>query len=77
MGAAPGSRFPVTAIGAFVAIVGFGVYFTSQDFKLGAYWFIGVAFGVILQRSRLCFAGAFRDLIMSGELRVWRLRPSA
>ena len=65
-------RFPVTAIAAVLVIVAFGIYFTNQDFKLGAYWFIGVAFGGILQRSRLCFAGAFRDLIMSGDGRPMR-----
>ena len=68
----PGARVPFTVVGAFIAIAGFGAYFTSQDFKLGAYWFIGVAFGVILQRSRLCFAGAFRDLIMGGDGRLLR-----
>ena len=65
-------RISFTVLGAFAAILGFGIYFTSQDFKLGAYWFIGVAFGVILQRSRLCFAGAFRDLIISGDGRMLR-----
>ncbi len=66
------SATPVTVAGALAAIVGFGLYFANADFKLGAYWFIGVAFGVILQRSRLCFAGAFRDLIMSGDGRLLR-----
>jgi hypothetical protein len=36
----PGSQVPLTVIGAFVAIVGFGVYFAGQDFKLCAYWFL-------------------------------------
>jgi len=63
---------PYTALGAVCAITGFGIYFGALEFKLGAYWFIGVAFGVILQRSRLCFAGAFRDLIMSGDGRMMR-----
>lgn len=29
---------------------------------LAVMWIFGLAFGVILQRSRFCFASAFRDL---------------
>jgi len=43
-----------------------------ESFAFGVYWFIGIAFGVILQRSRLCFAGAFRDLILLGDGRLLR-----
>lgn len=57
---------------AAIAILGFGVWLMSWSFNIGAFWLIGVAFGVILQRSRLCFAGAFRDLIMSGDGRLMR-----
>ena len=63
---------PYTAVAAILAIAAFGIYLTNDQFNLGAYWFIGVAFGVILQRSRLCFAGAFRDLVMSGDGRLMR-----
>ncbi len=44
----------------------------QRGFAVGAFWLIGVAFGVILQRSRLCFAGAFRDLILLGDGRLFR-----
>jgi uncharacterized membrane protein YedE/YeeE len=44
----------------------------AESFAFGAYWLIGIAFGVILQRSRLCFAGAFRDLILLGDGRLLR-----
>jgi len=40
---------------------------------LATYWAFGIAFGVILQRSRLCFASAFRDLFLmrdGGNLRA-------
>lgn len=57
---------------AVVFIAGLAAWFMSWSFTIGAYWLIGVAFGVILQRSRLCFAGAFRDLIMSGDGRLMR-----
>jgi len=39
---------------------------------LAVYWVFGITFGVILQRSRLCFASAFRDLFLlrdGGNLR--------
>lgn len=40
---------------------------------LGVFWVFGLAFGIILQRSRLCFASAFRDLFLlrdGGNLRA-------
>ncbi len=39
---------------------------------LAVYWVFGITFGIILQRSRLCFASAFRDLFLlrdGGNLR--------
>src|SRR5262245_7452101 len=41
--------------------------------ELATFWLFGLAFGVILQRSRLCFASAFRDLFLlrdGGSLRA-------
>jgi uncharacterized membrane protein YedE/YeeE len=61
-----------TIAGSLVFMVAVAIITGQQDFKLGAFWVIGIAFGVILQRSRLCFAGAFRDLIMSGDGRLMR-----
>lgn len=70
--AARSRTLPITAA-ATVAVIGvIGVLLGRQGFNIGAYWFIGVAFGLILQRSRLCFAGGFRDLIMSGDGRLLR-----
>ncbi len=68
-------RFPantLTISGAVLFIILAALVTGQQDFELGAFWVIGIAFGVILQRSRLCFAGAFRDLIMSGDGRLMR-----
>lgn len=62
----------ITVAGALAFILAAAIFTGQQDFKLGAFWLIGIAFGVILQRSRLCFAGAFRDLIMSGDGRLMR-----
>ncbi len=73
--AAASPRLPantLTVAGALLFIIVAAVFTGSKDFELGAFWLIGVAFGVIVQRSRLCFAGAFRDLIMSGDGRLMR-----
>jgi uncharacterized membrane protein YedE/YeeE len=39
---------------------------------LAIYWVFGLAFGFILQRSRLCFASAFRDLFLLRDARNLR-----
>ena len=57
---------------ALLFIFGFAAWAMTWDFTIGAFWLIGVALGIIVQRSRLCFAGAFRDLIMSGDGRIMR-----
>ena len=37
---------------------------------LAVIWAFGLAFGLVLQRSRFCFASAFRDLYLLGDGRV-------
>src|SRR6476659_8093556 len=32
--------------------------------RLAIYWALGIGLGLVLQRGRLCFAGAFRDLFL-------------
>src|SRR3979409_1278033 len=32
--------------------------------RLAMYWALGLGVGLVLQRGRLCFAGAFRDLFL-------------
>ncbi|NIV29508.1 MAG: YeeE/YedE family protein, partial [Anaerolineae bacterium] len=39
---------------------------------LAVFWFFGLAFGFVLQRSRFCFASAFRDLFLLRHSRVMR-----
>src|SRR5690349_18618005 len=39
--------------------------FSSVD--MGVFWGLGMGLGFILQRSRLCFASAFRDLFLTRE----------
>jgi uncharacterized membrane protein YedE/YeeE len=65
-------RAPVKPLALGTAIVAVWLLLDQRGFAIGAFWLIGVAFGVILQRSRLCFAGAFRDLILLGDGRLFR-----
>ena len=56
------------AAAAFVILVGTA----SNDRLLAVFWLFGVAFGFVLQRSRFCFASAFRDLFLLGDARVMK-----
>src|SRR5579871_4789707 len=51
--------------GVAVAVV-LGVLVAAQrvEPRLALYWALGLAVGAVLQRGRLCFAGAFRDLFL-------------
>ena len=51
-------------------LVGLGFYL--NDAKLVKYLIFGVAFGMILQRSRFCFTAAFRDPIITGSTSLTR-----
>jgi uncharacterized membrane protein YedE/YeeE len=42
----------------------------GEDTLLPPLWFLGIAFGFTLQRSRFCFASAFRDLFLFGSARM-------
>lgn len=44
----------------------------SSERLLGVFWLFGLAFGFVLQRSRFCFASAFRDLFLLGDARVMK-----
>ncbi len=49
-----------------VAVFALAVLFLAQSAsaEMGVYWVLGLSLGVILQRGRFCFAGAFRDLYL-------------
>ena len=51
-------------------LVGLGFYL--NDAKLVKYLIFGVAFGMILQRSRFCFTAAFRDPVITGSTSLTR-----
>lgn len=61
----------VALLGAALVVIAFAAFWAA-DPDLGVFWGIGIAFGVILQRSRLCFAGAFRDLFLTHDGRIMR-----
>lgn len=63
------SQIPYALI-LLVAIIAFGFYLNSP--KLVAYWIFGLAFGMVLQRSRFCFTAAFRDPVLTGGTSLTR-----
>ncbi len=57
--------------GLIAVLIAIGIYIfaNSNETRMGLFWVIGLAFGAILQRSRLCFASAFRDVFLLGQAR--------
>jgi uncharacterized membrane protein YedE/YeeE len=49
-----------------VAVVAVAILVLAErvQARLAIYWALGLGFGLVLQRGRLCFAGAFRDLFL-------------
>jgi uncharacterized protein len=62
------ARGVAAAAAAFVILGGMA----SSDRLLAVFWLFGLAFGFVLQRSRFCFASAFRDLFLLGDARVMK-----
>jgi uncharacterized membrane protein YedE/YeeE len=70
--AAPGSpgfrAQPVVGILLIALSIGVGfLYAQLGHARLGNFFFFGLAFGVILQRSRFCLVNAFREPFLSGQ----------
>ena len=53
--------FLVVAVGVALAVL---VLAQRVEARLALYWALGLGVGLVLQRGRLCFAGAFRDLFL-------------
>jgi uncharacterized protein len=72
--AASRARSVSIACGVAAAAAAFGILVGSAsiDRLLAVFWLFGLAFGFVLQRSRFCFASAFRDLFLLGDARVMR-----
>jgi uncharacterized membrane protein YedE/YeeE len=62
------------ALGLAAAAAAFAILagMASSDRLLAVFWLFGLAFGFVLQRSRFCFASAFRDLFLLGDARVMK-----
>jgi uncharacterized membrane protein YedE/YeeE len=70
---APSANFPWARLGASVVVLAFLALASLASGDLGTYAVFGLSFGIILQRSRLCFASGFRDLFLlhdAGNLRA-------
>ena len=55
-----------------VLMVVFGIRLYNAENGLVMYWIFGIAFGYVLQRSRFCFAAAFRDPFLTGGTSLTR-----
>lgn len=60
------NQLPI-AFALILVIVGVGIWLSFTGEKLALYWMIGIAFGVILQRSRFCFTASLRDPYLTGS----------
>ena len=49
---------------AIIAAIGILLFANNMSSQMGVFWVFGLAFGVVLQRSRFCFASAFRDIFL-------------
>src|SRR5579864_1040330 len=57
------SHLLITLAAVTVALIILLLAQLSQP-RLALYWALGLGVGIVLQRGRLCFAGAFRDLFL-------------
>jgi uncharacterized membrane protein YedE/YeeE len=60
--AAATSRLPALAVGVLALLVMLAARLAEPHLAL--YWVLGLSIGFVLQRGRVCFAGAFRDLFL-------------
>jgi uncharacterized membrane protein YedE/YeeE len=65
------SQIPAAII-LTVLLVLFGIFLSLSNDKLPAMWLIGIAFGIVLQRSRFCFTASVRDPVITGSTSLTR-----
>ncbi|GMU41174.1 MAG: sulfur transporter [Chloroflexota bacterium] len=68
----PVSRGVGVPVAVIVGLVAVYLVAARAGGALPAFWVVGLAFGFIVQRSRLCFTSAFRDLFLMGQGRTMR-----
>lgn len=65
------SQLPIALV-ATALVIGFGFFLKSYNDRMVVYLLFGLAFGVILQRSRFCFTASMRDPWITGSTSVTR-----
>ncbi len=65
-------RQPVIAVLVLIGAVALSFVMANSDPALVPLWFLGIASGFTLQRSRFCFTAAFRDLFLFGDGRIMK-----
>jgi len=55
-----------------VVLIALGIAAGLLEEKLALFWFTGIAFGFILQRSRFCFTASMRDPLLTGSTTLTR-----
>lgn len=62
----------VVAFAVLVAAVAMAVVLSRNEAVLASLWLLGMGAGFTLQRSRFCFASAFRDIFLFGSSRIMK-----
>jgi uncharacterized protein len=62
----------VAAVTVLIGAAALATAMAQQDGVFAALWGLGLAAGFTLQRSRFCFASAFRDLFLFGSARIMK-----
>jgi len=62
----------VAALTVLVAAAAMAILMSQTEAVLAPLWLLGMAAGFTLQRSRFCFASAFRDIFLFGSSRIMR-----
>ncbi len=60
------NQFPV-AIVILAIVIWFAIILGQKSPRLALSWVFGIAFGVVLQKSRFCFTASFRDPVLTGS----------
>lgn len=66
------TRSQITGVMLLLAALFVATAVSYVDRAFAIFWLFGLGFGVVLQRSRFCFASAFRDLFLLQQGRVMR-----
>ena len=65
-------RQSLIAIVVLLAAVALAILMSRTEAVLAPLWLLGMGAGFTLQRSRFCFASAFRDLFLFGSSRIMK-----